>query len=91
MLSVSKTLFSGRKRKLSTWKGEAVPCNLVVFPSIGGGLVIRARLEWKGGEGVSGSLGYSERRKGLVWLFLEGWEGDGEAALIKQDEMAASV
>lgn len=53
--------------------------------------MIRARTEWKGGEGVSGSLSYSERRKGLVRLFLEGWEGDGEAVLIKQDQMAASV
>lgn len=29
-------------------------------------------------------------RKELFQLFCDGWEGDGEAALIKQDQMASS-
>lgn len=89
---MSKTLFSGRKRQHSTWKGEAVPGNMVIFSSeseVGRGL--EPGWNGKGGRGLVEALATWIRRKGLLWLFLEGWEGDGEAALIKQDQMAASL
>lgn len=89
---MSKTLFSGRKRQLSTWKGETVPCNLVIFPSESEvGRQFEPGRNGMVGRGLVEALATLIRRKGLLWLFLEGWEGDGEAILIKQDQMAASL